>query len=219
MIGNRFGMYRLYLLTHTQREIVILTAFKAFAVTPDTLEKFLRENLQVIDVHGRAQQLQTVIRLEHATDQKAIGIYLNLIRIDPRCLAIIQAAQSLGKPLADHHIIVIHWRQKIARCHCSSLIERKGNSRVGIITQQFQVSQLGCTTTAEECAGLFTVGCIINDHHLMPISSSLEDTVDTKCQHRRVGVIDRHKKRNLHRLCSAFGYCNLLECLNSAWPA
>ncbi len=111
MIGNRFGMDRLYLLTHTQREIVVLTAFKAFAVTPDTLEKFPRENLQVIDVHGRAQQLQTVIRLEHATDQKAIGIYLNLIRIDPRCLVIIQAAQSLGKPLADHHIIVIHWRQ------------------------------------------------------------------------------------------------------------
>ena len=111
MVCNSFGMDRLYLLTHTQREVMILATLKAFAVTPDTLEKLPRENLQVIDVHDRAQQLRAVIRLEHTANQKTIGIYLNLIRIDPRCLVIIQAAQSLGKPLADHHIIVIHWRQ------------------------------------------------------------------------------------------------------------
>ena len=92
VISNRFGMDRLYLLTHTQRQIVILTTLKALAVTPDTLEKLARENLQVIDVHGRTQQLWAVIWLEHSTDQKTIGIYLNLIRIDPRCLVIIQAA-------------------------------------------------------------------------------------------------------------------------------
>ena len=83
MIGNGLGVNRLHDLAHAKSQIMILTAFKALAVPAHFAKKFLREKLEMIDIHERAQQLRTVIGFVHPADEKAVGVDLNLIRINP----------------------------------------------------------------------------------------------------------------------------------------
>ena len=79
MVGNCLGVDRLNLLTHTQGQVVVLAAFKAFAVSADPVKQVTRKELQVIDIHQGPEQLRTVVGLVHAADQKPVGIDLNLV--------------------------------------------------------------------------------------------------------------------------------------------
>ena len=62
---------------------MILAALKTLTVSAHFAKKLLREKLEMIDIHEGAQQLRTVIRFVHPPDEKAVGINLDLIRINP----------------------------------------------------------------------------------------------------------------------------------------
>ena len=83
VIGNGLGVDRLHSLAHAKSQIMILAALKTLTVSAHFAKKFLREKLEMIDIHEGAQQLRTVIRFVHPPDEKAVGINLDLIRINP----------------------------------------------------------------------------------------------------------------------------------------